>query len=1682
MRRVRRVVSDALAHQDVPFDQVVERVRPQRDASRSPLFQILFTFVERGFGDRASEPLDGLRAGAQDVDVTALQFDMALMMRDAGSHLEAELFYATDLFDESTARSMGQRLVRLLSAAAADPDRPVSDLDLLTPQEREALRTGGNGEPSGTGAAALPLPGIFERQARRSPAAPAVAQDGRELTYAQLNRQANKLARVLIARGIGPEDVVALALPRDPQLIVAILAVLKSGAAYLPLDPGHPRERLDFMLTNARAALVLATAATAAGLPGAAPALILDAPSHRADRAAARGTNVTEAERRTPLRADHLAYVIYTSGSTGRPKAVAVTHRGIPVLFANQVERHAAVTGSRVLQLVSPSSDVMVAELCMALLAGGCLVLPGATLAGEELARFLARETITHAHIPPAVLATLPRARLPHLRVLITGGENCPPDLVRHWRSGRLMVNAYGPSETTCDVSSSPWREDDAPEHPVIGRPIAHVRVYVLDDRLGLVPPGTRGELYVDSPGLARGYLGRPDATAERFVANPFGPPGSRLYRTGDLARWRADRLEFLGRADDQIKIRGFRIEPGEIEAALARCPGLGPVAVIAREDRPGDRRLVAYVCRGAGGEPDPASLRRQLAARLPAHLVPAAFVVLDALPLTPNRKLDRAALPAPAAAPAGGGRPPRDEHEKVLSDLFAEVLGIEEVGVEDNFFDLGGHSLLATRLVSRVRAVLGVELGIRRLFDLPTVADLARVLGDAPEARPPLRPARRPARPPLSFAQRRLWFLNRLEGAADHVQNIALGLRLTGLLDIAALTQAIGDITGRHETLRTVFPDEDGVPYQQVLEPGDGQPAVTATSVTEAALPAALRAAAARGFDLTSELPLRVLLFALGPRRHVLLLVVHHIAFDGWSMAPLGRDLDHAYRARRGGRAPAWAALPVQYTDYTRWQRQVLGSEADSRSLASRQLGYWRAVLDGLPEQLDVPADYPRPAEPSYVGDSIMFTVTPELHEALRALAARSRVSLFMVFQAALAALLTRLGAGTDLPIGTPVAGRTDQALDDLVGCFINNLVLRTDTSGDPSFAGLLARVRETDLGAYAHQDLPFERLVEALNPARALGRHPLFQIMLVFQNNAAPGLSLGALDVAEEPVSHGVADYDLTLDLVELYAGDGAARGMTGYLQYAAELFGRDTAQAFADRFTRLLAAAAARPDTPIGELDILAPGERVALLDRWQDRAADVTGPARPGRVYVLDEHLRLAAPGARGELYIAGAGPGGEPGGGRPSGGRAALIAQRWVADPFGPPGSRMRRTADLVRWRLDGTLQFLDRAAAAADPVQPGPARQPEPEASAARPPRHPREEVLSQLFAEVLGLDRVEADDGFFDLGGHSLVAPRLVSRIRSVLGVDMSLRRLFETPTIAGLAASLDGPGRRDGFDTLLPLRARGSRPPLFCIHPVGGVSWCYAGLLPHLDPGVPVYGLQARAGGGARPASLKAMAQDYLDQIRAVQPVGPYHLLGWSFGGLVAHEIAVRLEQAGGQVALLALLDSYPVATGAEHRGIRGRDEARALLLDSLGYVPGGAAATAPGREQRATELLERPDSVIAQLGDGFLDDFTGLVLDNSALMSAHTPQRYRGDAVLFVAEKSWDHRQSPAGVWQPHVGGQLTTHRVPCHHDRITQPAALAVIGPVLAALLDHGPGRPPGGGRPGPVIRLPQKGAA
>ncbi|AKH85663.1 CDA peptide synthetase I [Streptomyces sp. CNQ-509] len=1219
--RVRGAALGAFAHQEVPFERLVEELQPERDLSRSPVFQVSFVFQNIPMPEFEA---GGLRLELMEVPGSTARFDLELQVFEQGDALSGWFEYNTELFDAATIDRMAGHLKVLLDNLLADPEQPVLDVALLTGEEdREQRRERADTRSE------WPDPLLthqrIEQQAALRPDAEAVYCRGETLTYAQLDASANRLARRLKRLGVGRDVLVGICLERSLDMVVAVLAVLKAGGAYVPIDPELPRDRMGFMIGDAGLPVLITQRSVAPALPeSGAATLCLD---ELRDEIAAEPAEVLG----EPVAGTDLAYVIYTSGSTGRPKGVQLPHRALRNLFWAMKQWPGIDAGDSLLAVTTLSFDIATLELLLPLVEGARVVLATREVAtdGRLLAEEMAATGATMMQATPSTWRMLLDAGWPGrpgLRGLICG-EALPPDLARRLLAkGVDLWNMYGPSETTIYSLGTRIVDDTI----TIGGPIANTEVHILDPEGRPVPPGVPGELCIGGDGLARGYLGRPELTAKQFVRNPFSSgPDDRLYRTGDLVRRRVDgRVDYLGRLDHQVKLRGYRIELGEIETVLMWQGQVKESVVVVREDRPGDQRLVAYLVADPAAGPVEELTRRLRGAlndKLPAYMVPSAFVFLDALPRTPSGKTDRGALPAPEpgrARAATAYAAPRDAEEKALCALFAQVLNLSEVGIDDNFFDLGGHSLLATRLVAKIRGVLGVEVPVRGLFERPTVARLAEVLRQGgTDARPALVPMTRPDPLPQSFAQRRLWFLHQMEGPSP-TYNLPVVLRLTGTLDVDCLRAALADVVARHESLRTVFPDEGAVPCQHVLAPEQARPALPVTEVDAGDLNDAVAAAVRHPFDLTAEIPLHAELFTAGTGEHVLVVVVHHIAADGWSLAPLRYDLAVAYRARLAGHPPEWAPLPVQYADYTLWQREHLGAHDDPGSTWSYQLDHWRGALDGLPERIALPVDRPHPAEASHDGDTLTFRWDVDLHEGLARLARGCDVSMFMVLNAALAVLLRRLGAGADIPVGVATAGRDDQATENLVGFFANTLVLRTQLSDRQTFRELLGAVRERTLDALAHRDIPFEALVDSLRPARSMAHHPLVQVMLSWQSVTGESPGLPGVEVTPMVTGTGTARMDLVFLLHERLAAGGKPDGIDGGIEYNADVFDHETIRTMAHRLRQVLVAMIGDPDRPIGDVDVLTPAERHRVLHEWN-------GPAGEEPVATLPELFEAQA---------------------------------------------------------------------------------------------------------------------------------------------------------------------------------------------------------------------------------------------------------------------------------------------------------------------------------------------------------------------------------------------------------------------------------------------------------------------
>ncbi|MFI5887791.1 amino acid adenylation domain-containing protein, partial [Streptomyces sp. NPDC051554] len=1202
LARVRESDLSAYAHQDVPFERLVDELNPARSAARNPLFQVMLAL------QNVPDPhwdLEGLAVEqVPQTEDLAARFDLSLSLSerrsDSGSAdgLRGGILYAADLFDEETVRRLAERLVRVLEQVASDPELQLSDLDLLEESERSAVVEDWNATDQQVETSTV-LEGFRERVAA-APGAVALWCEGRVLSYAEVDARSDALARGLVGRGVGRESRVGLCLPRGVEMVVAMLAVWKAGGAYVPLDPEYPSDRLAYMVADSDAELVLAVEESVGRLPVAADTVLLE------DLALADGD-------RLDVRVDpaQLAYVIYTSGSSGRPKGVAVAHASVANLASVMRPVLGVEPGVVALQFASFSFDAAVLDVAVTLAAGGALAVASSEerLDGAALARMIEASGVTTASVVPSLIGALEPDMVPTIANWVLGAERLEAGLAAKWRENARLWNTYGPTEATVITTAVLLEEgitgEDAP--PAIGRPLGNVRTYVLDAFLRPVPVGVAGELYITGDGLARGYVNRPDLTADRFVACPFDD-GGRMYRTGDLARWTVDgQLDFVGRADEQVKIRGFRVELGEVEAVLAAHPQVEQAAAQVR-----DGRLIGYAVGGV----DTDDLRAFAASRLPDYMVPSAVVVLDAFPLTANGKINRSALPTPDLG-ASGGRAPSTPAEVALCALFAEVLDLEAdtVGAEESFFELGGDSLKVMRLIARIRSVLEVSVGVREVFAEPTVAGVARLVeSTGASAGVVLARRERPERVPLSFAQQRMWFLNRMDEdnadtAGASAYNMPFALRLTGTLDTEALQAALGDVADRHESLRTVFPDVEGVPYQRVLEGAGSRPELVVVEAGERWRDA-MRDEAGRGFDLAVELPWRTTLLKLSETEWVLLLVAHHIASDAWSMGVLARDLQASYQSRLTGQAPEWEQFPVQYADYALWQREVLGELDDPDSAGAGQIAHWRRELEGAPQETLLPFDRPRPAVPSFRSGSVPLDVEAETHARLAELAARGGATMFMVVHAALVVLLARMGAGEDLCVGTPVAGRSDSQLEDLAGFFVNTLVLRSDLAGDPSFAEVLRRVRESDLSAYAHQDVPFERLVDELNPARSVARNPLFQVMLALQNVPEAHWDLEGLVVEQiPPAEDPPARFDLSLTLSERRSDSGSADGLRGGILYAADLFDEETVRALAGRLVWVLEQVAADPQLRLSAVEVLEESERATVVEQWNATANEV-----------------------------------------------------------------------------------------------------------------------------------------------------------------------------------------------------------------------------------------------------------------------------------------------------------------------------------------------------------------------------------------------------------------------------------------------------------------------------------------
>jgi amino acid adenylation domain-containing protein len=1205
---VRETALAAYTHQDLPFEVLVEELAPERDLSRNPLFQIALVFEGELPGEIALAPDLTLTYG--EVDGKTSQFDLTLHLSNRDGGLAGRFVYSTDLFDDDTVVRMAGQLERLLAGLVAEPERAVATLPLLTAEERQRVLVDWNRTATDYPREES-VPALFEQVAASAPDRIALTCGEESLTYGELNRRANQLAHTLRGLGVGPDRLVGLMLDRSPDMMVATLGILKAGGAYLPLDPGYPAERLDLMLRDARPTVLLSEAGLAARLPESdAHLLCLD---RDRDRIAAHSPE-SPGVALDPL---NLVYVMYTSGSTGRPKGVAAVHRGVVRLVRRN--DFADLGADRVFLQFSPVSfDASTLEIWGPLLNGGRLVLmPPGHASLEDIARVVRDQGVDTLWLTAGLFHLMVQERLgglAPLRQLIAGGDALSAahvEQVLRELPGCRMINGYGPTESTTFTCCATLGLDllRGRGSVPIGRPIANTRVYLLDRRLEPVPPGVPGELYIGGDGLVRGYHARPDLTAERFVPHPHAElPGERLYRTGDLAAFRAGGvIEFLGRTDQQVKVRGFRIELGEIEAALGRAPGVKEATVVARQESPGgERRLVAYVVLDDSGAGSLAELREFLQQGLPDYMVPASFVFLPALPLDPNGKVDRRSLPAPEPEEPAALALPRTPHEEVVAAIWSSVLGREEIGIHDSFFDLGGNSLIAIQVVSRLRDALGVDLPVRTLFEQPTIAKLAHKAGavlaaERAVAVPPLVAVPRDRPLPLSPAQQGLWVLAQLAPDSPFY-NVPTALELAGPLDPALLARSLDELVRRHEALRTTFQFVAGEAVQ-VVEAAATVPLpcfeLNGLSAPERELEAArlVLAEAVTPFDLSRGPLLRVLLLRHDAESHTLVLNLHHIISDGWSVGVLLAELTVLYRAFAAGKPSPLPEPPLQYADFAAWQRRLL-----EEGFLAAPLAHWKAQLAGAPPLQDLPGDRPRPAVQSFRGASHLFHLPAPLWGEMKTFAHSQGSTLFMAAFAAFNVLLLRLSGRTDLSVGTPVANRSHSALEELVGFFVNMLPLRTQVDPDGGFRALLAAVRDMALAAYAHQELPFEVLVAELAPERDLSRNPLFQIAFSLESVEIDRTLTEGLVLRRREIDWRTSHFDLTL-LLENHGGE-----IVGRLAHSTDLFDAATIARMAGQFERLLSGVIAEPERPLAALTLLSAEERRQLLVDWNRTTTD------------------------------------------------------------------------------------------------------------------------------------------------------------------------------------------------------------------------------------------------------------------------------------------------------------------------------------------------------------------------------------------------------------------------------------------------------------------------------------------
>ena len=1214
LRQVRETCLAAYSHQDLPFEKIVEAIQPVRDPSRHPIFQVMFQLFQGTLGNGFRLPhvqVEHMQGASQ-----TAKFDLSLSLMATQETIKGSLIFNTDLFSDDTMSRFISYYQTLLEKIVAEPDKPVAQVPFMTEAERHQLLKEWNA-PYSKRASKEVITSLFEKQVAKTPDHVAIVAEDEQLTFQELNARANRLAHYLMTKGVGPNGSVGLCMDRSLEMVIGLLAILKAGGIYVPLDPAYPDDQINFRLRNARADFLLTHVKYEKRLSSFVPLTVcLDS-----DEIVWTDHSVTN-----PIcGVDNcqLAYVIYTSGSTGKPKGVLISHQAI-VDHCIVIQNHYGLNiNDRVLQFASLTFDASLEQILPTLITGATLVVWNRDVGAlEELPKKMTLSRVTVANFPTAywhILAENPHhlsalVANPEFRVCIVGGEPMLPHAVKSWQSmvspDVRLLNAYGPTETSVTATiyevSPNIPHADSPHGIPIGSPLPSRTCYVFDTYENLVPVGVSGELFIGGMNLAEGYLNFPEITAEKFIPDPFSSkPGARLYKTGDRVQYDCNgAINFLGRFDNQIKVRGFRVELGEIETVLSHHAAVREVVVVCLETSPGVKDLVAYVVPTSGSTLDSTALREFLKTRLPDYMVPAVYVLLDTFPLTSNGKINREALPEPDPAHRVGGLtfvPPRTPFEEALAKIWRKFLKIEQIGVHDNFFDLGGHSLLATQVVARIRELVGAEVSVRVLFDCPTIEELAEALPATSSTRPPLsspplRPQSREESLPLSFAQQRLWFLEQWNPGSS-AYHLPHAWCLRGPLNATALELSLNDLVARHESLRTSFPTVEGQPMQVIATDSPvSLPVVDLRQFKGGAREAEVRRlmqyTAARPFDLSTGPLWRATLLSLGEDDHVFLVTLHHIITDGWSMGIVWRELSALYTAQVNEKPVALPALPIHYADFAVWQRQWLQGE-----VLEQQLRYWRAQLADAPPHLELPTDMPRPPQQTYRGAKKPVSFPPGLTHALKRLSQESGVTLYMTLLAAFQILLWRNTGQRDILVGSPIAGRTLAELEGLIGFFVNTLVLRTHMKGQPTFHDVLRQVRETCLQAYAHQDLPFEKLVEALQPVRDPSRHPIFQVMFqLFQGTSESGFHLPHLHVDPMGGLSQTAKFDLALSLMS------TQETIKGSLIFNTDLFSDDTMTRFVTHYQTLLEALVAEPDQPVTQVPFMTGAERHQLLVDW------------------------------------------------------------------------------------------------------------------------------------------------------------------------------------------------------------------------------------------------------------------------------------------------------------------------------------------------------------------------------------------------------------------------------------------------------------------------------------------------